>query len=229
MGCSLSVEQKERNNNINRINHIEDLIKETVEQWMIESYIYQEEYTDDYNKKSIDLTLPDFDHGLFRLTNELLIEHILKQRPYERITLQIAEYSNYLSCVCVYSEHRDIEYIVTVYYGAKPKIRLESNFSSRNSANNSSSNSSSSDSSSSSTSSSDYSKKERPDLRKPSAIVKDEDGKVDLSCKICTEYKANTLLVPCHHIVACSICAVKLETCPTCRGEIKEIVNIIVS
>ncbi|KAI3726810.1 hypothetical protein L1987_66616 [Smallanthus sonchifolius] len=42
------------------------------------------------------------------------------------------------------------------------------------------------------------------------------------TCRICYEGEINTLLLPCRHLILCSICSEKCQECPICRAIIKK-------
>ena len=48
-------------------------------------------------------------------------------------------------------------------------------------------------------------------------------------CKICMEHEANTVILPCGHLLACGQCALQLTSCPACRQVIKGTVNTYLS
>lgn len=42
----------------------------------------------------------------------------------------------------------------------------------------------------------------------------------DPKCRICLDLYANVLFLPCKHLITCSDCAYKVDTCPICRSTI---------
>lgn len=59
-----------------------------------------------------------------------------------------------------------------------------------------------------------------------------EDANVDPRCAICLEHTPNTMVLPCMHMVVCSMCSPKLQgtndakTCVRCRCKINEILVV---
>ncbi len=45
-------------------------------------------------------------------------------------------------------------------------------------------------------------------------------------CKICREYVANRLLLPCSHIAVCPLCLLAIVVCPICKQKINGIVSV---
>lgn len=44
-------------------------------------------------------------------------------------------------------------------------------------------------------------------------------------CSVCMENQINTVLTPCGHVTVCEECGKKLELCPLCRSEIKQVIK----
>jgi hypothetical protein len=46
----------------------------------------------------------------------------------------------------------------------------------------------------------------------------------ELECGICMDRRRDTLVLPCAHLLYCRECLSKVESCPTCRTPISEII-----
>jgi hypothetical protein len=49
------------------------------------------------------------------------------------------------------------------------------------------------------------------------------------NCRICLNNERDTLTLPCFHLVMCSICKVRVTTCPVCRSEITGSIKVFMS
>ena len=56
-----------------------------------------------------------------------------------------------------------------------------------------------------------------------------QDTKRDYFCKLCVEREANTLFLPCSHMMVCRYCATRLNKCPVCRSLINQMVKVYFS
>ena len=61
-------------------------------------------------------------------------------------------------------------------------------------------------------------------LSAPKPLEKEDP--IIISCSVCLENKKNILFSPCNHVACCSLCAQKCETCPICRGDIDNVLEI---
>jgi hypothetical protein len=51
-------------------------------------------------------------------------------------------------------------------------------------------------------------------------VQENEQLKESLECRVCFSNAANTLLLPCSHLVCCMSCVDKMKHCPVCRNRI---------
>lgn len=47
-------------------------------------------------------------------------------------------------------------------------------------------------------------------------------------CKICLKEKAETMFIPCGHVISCVQCAVTLDQCAVCREPLDKILRVFV-
>ena len=52
-----------------------------------------------------------------------------------------------------------------------------------------------------------------------SNLVPISESSTQLECKICFDFEANIIFVPCGHIAVCGNCAFRLHKCPICRQD----------
>lgn len=50
-----------------------------------------------------------------------------------------------------------------------------------------------------------------------------------LVCKVCYDFNARVVVLPCRHLALCSLCAVSIEQCAVCRGPIRAYLLVYVS
>ena len=56
-----------------------------------------------------------------------------------------------------------------------------------------------------------------------------EELKKKIFCKHCKKEKSNKLILPCQHLSLCNKCFFLVEKCPTCKSNIKQVINVILS
>ena len=60
-------------------------------------------------------------------------------------------------------------------------------------------------------------------MRERNQIIPQKKQAENIKCKICLEYEANVVFLPCGHIIACLDCTFALTHCCVCRIEIKSL------
>jgi len=61
------------------------------------------------------------------------------------------------------------------------------------------------------------------------SITNDNNNNNNLNCKICYDNVLNAVFVPCGHAVACTTCALKIESCPMCRRQDCTVIQLYVA
>ncbi|KAJ8931608.1 hypothetical protein NQ314_015470 [Rhamnusium bicolor] len=68
---------------------------------------------------------------------------------------------------------------------------------------------------------------EKPECTHNGVNCKDSEEKLHrlmdaLTCKICMDNQIDVVFLPCAHVVACTICAARVDRCPLCRSEFNQ-------
>ena len=65
----------------------------------------------------------------------------------------------------------------------------------------------------------------QPELTNVIREINNTENEVN-SCKVCFDAERNCWIYPCHHVLCCTVCVLKLRTCPVCRTEFLSAVRI---
>jgi hypothetical protein len=58
-------------------------------------------------------------------------------------------------------------------------------------------------------------------------ISSDEEDVVETEdcCRVCWERRANTLVLPCGHVAACTVCQACVDHCVQCQGQVTAVLK----